>query len=200
MSGHIATAANIGWCTSNRIVEAVHWFFGGPPELDPASNKDSIVRARVEYRMPERDGLIESWDYDTIFVNCPFGRTHTDPLSNEVLSAKEFADLRDRNPAEAERFSRSNTVADWIDRCCEARHEYGAEVILLVPAAVDTRYWHEIIWPYSDRVCFLKGREKFLGAPAAAPFATAIVYWGHAPEIFEFVFKDLGWVVKSSGN
>jgi hypothetical protein len=62
------------WCTPHRIIDAVREAFHGPIGLDPCSNAESIVGARVEYRLPEHDGLVEPWHQSTIYVNPPYGR------------------------------------------------------------------------------------------------------------------------------
>lgn len=48
-------------------------FYGGSINLDPCSNEYSVVNAETEYRLPEHDGLKESWNYPNIFVNPPYG-------------------------------------------------------------------------------------------------------------------------------
>lgn len=65
----------------------------------------------------------------------------------------------------------------------------GALVVCLAPARTDTRWWHEHVWDgVSHRprpgveVRFLKGRLKFGGAAAGAPFPSAV-----------FVFRRPGW-------
>jgi phage N-6-adenine-methyltransferase len=64
----------------------------------------------------------------------------------------------------------------------------GATVVCLVPSRTDTRWWHEYIWDRSRHqprpgveVRFLKGRLKFAGAAAGAPFpSVVIVFRGRA--------------------
>ena len=59
------------WCTPPEYVELVREFFGGAIDLDPYSNGFSAVSATVEYRLPDQDGLMESWNCSTIDVNPP---------------------------------------------------------------------------------------------------------------------------------
>jgi hypothetical protein len=61
------------WCTPQKYVEAVYEVFDGSIGLDPCSNEFSIVKADVECRLPENDGLLESWYFKTIYVNPPYG-------------------------------------------------------------------------------------------------------------------------------
>lgn len=58
----------------------------------------------------------------------------------------------------------------------------GATVVCLIPARTDTRAWHEYVWDGANHrprpgveVRFLKGRVRFAGMPAGAPFPSAVV-------------------------
>ena len=82
----------------------------------------------------------------------------------------------------------------WAARCAEQGAVRGNEVVLLLPARTDTRYWHEYV-TRARAVCFLRGRLRFVGATASCPFPTALAYWGAAPWRFHAVFSPRGWVV-----
>jgi len=107
-----AESLSYDWCTPPKYVRAIAEFFSHRIELDPCSNEHSIVRAEVEYSLPEKNGLHESWDYRTIYVNPPYG-----------------ADRK-----------RGTTIRDWMRRCAEANSKHGAEVLALVPVASNTRH------------------------------------------------------------
>jgi phage N-6-adenine-methyltransferase len=51
----------------------------------------------------------------------------------------------------------------------------GATVVCLVPARVDTRWWHEIVQPHADEIHFVRGRIRFVGARYNAPFPCAVI-------------------------
>lgn len=58
----------------------------------------------------------------------------------------------------------------------------GCTVVCLVPARTDTRWFHEHVWSVFDgkarpgvEVRFLKGRLKFGGATAGAPFPSVVI-------------------------
>lgn len=53
----------------------------------------------------------------------------------------------------------------------------GPPVVCLIPARPDTKVWHETIFPAAE-VRFLKGRVRFVGAEASAPFPSAVVIFG----------------------
>ena len=71
-------------------------------------------------------------------------------------------------------------ISAWIKKAHDSSREQAATVVCLVPARTDTRWWHEYVMR-SAEVRFVKGRIKFVGATAGAPFPVAIV-------IFRFGF------------
>jgi hypothetical protein len=82
--------------------------------------------------------------------------------------------------------------AAWIAKC-SAEAQKGREIIALIPARVDTRYWHEHA-STAQAVCFWKGRLRFVGAESSAPFPVAFIYWGPNAERFAGVFAKHGLV------
>lgn len=83
-------------------------------------------------------------------------------------------------------------LADWAAKCASSPH---AEVVLLLPARTDTRYWHEHVRK-ADAICFWRGRLTFVGAPSVAPFPVAFAYFGHRPWLFHAAFSPRGMVVR----
>jgi hypothetical protein len=159
------------WGTPAVYVNAVRKVLG-TIELDPCSNDFSIVKARVEYRLPAQDGLRESWNFRTIYVNPPYG------------SDKE----------------RGTRISQWLAKCEEAHARHGAEVIALVPVATNTGHWKRSVWCAATAVAFLYDtRLKFLvnGVASAkgAPMSCAMVYWGENFERFRDTFIQYGAVV-----
>ena len=73
----------------------------------------------------------------------------------------------------------------------------GAEIIALLPARTDARWWQNHI-TNADAVCFWRGRLRFLGAESSAPFPSAVAYWGDRRIRFAKVFGDYGWIVFSA--
>lgn len=72
-AGRHAISTDKDWCTPPSIVASVSQVFDGEIDLDPCSNEHSYVDARVRYSLPDRDGLRESWRFQRIFVNPPYG-------------------------------------------------------------------------------------------------------------------------------
>lgn len=63
-----------------------------------------------------------------------------------------------------------------------AEAKKGCTVVCLVPARTDTRWFHEHVWDRETNqprpgveVRFLKGRLKFGGSPAGAPFPSVVI-------------------------
>jgi hypothetical protein len=82
----------------------------------------------------------------------------------------------------------------WAAKCSEEAR-LGAEIILLVPARPDTK-WFQHLWN-ADALLFWRGRLKFKGATAGAPFPSAVAFWGPSSSRFQFckVFGEHGQLV-----
>ena len=175
-AGRKIVSISQSWCTPPKYVRAVCEVFGGAVALDPCSNRYSVVKAEVEYRLPEHDGLRSSWDYPTVYVNPPYGA--------------------DRN--------RGTTIRDWLRRCARAHEEHRSDVLALVPVATNTKHWTDYVWGVAAAVCFLydtrlrflvDGRDEGKGAPMSC----AMVYWGKHVSRFDEVLSPHGAVVDLRG-
>jgi DNA N-6-adenine-methyltransferase (Dam) len=160
------------WCTPPKYVCAIRKFFGGTIHLDPCSNDFSIVKAKIEYKLPEIDGLQADWNHPTIYVNPPYGA--------------------DRE--------RGTTIRDWLRKCAEAHARFGSEILALVPVATNTRHWKLYVWDSATGVAFLYDtRLRFLvngrDGGKGAPMSCAMVYWGRDYERFAKTFLKFGAVV-----
>lgn len=174
-AGRKITSNSQDWCTPPRYVETVRLFFGGSIELDPCSNKHSIVKARVEYSLPKVDGLHSSWNFSTIYVNPPYGADRT----------------------------RGTTIKHWLRKCFDANETHKAEVLALVPVATNTSHWKHYVWGAATGIAFLYDtRLKFLvdgrDGGKGAPMSCAMVYWGRHFRRFDEVFSLFGAVVDVS--
>lgn len=61
----------------------------------------------------------------------------------------------------------------WMKKAYEEARYNGALVVCFVPARVDTEWWHR--YATKGEIRFPKGRVKFEGATASAPFPVAVV-------------------------
>lgn len=171
-AGRTIISKGVTWGTPTKYVDAVREVFGGTVLLDPCSNEWSIVSAETEYRLPAHDGLQESWDYPTIYVNPPYG---TDK-------------------------KRKTRIKDWLHKCSYAHGHYGSEVLALVPVATNTSHWKQYVWGQAIAVCFLYDtRLRFLiegkDEGKGAPMSCAMVYWGKNLNVFLEVFNQFGAVI-----
>ena len=175
-AGRESISDNKEWGTPRKYVDAVKEIFEGEIDLDPCSNEYSIVDAINEYKLPDNDGLVESWDYPRIYVNPPFGND------------KE----------------RGTKIKDWLAKCSKANSEFNSEVIALVPIAANTGHWKNSVWGKARLICFLYDtRLKFLvkgeDVGKGAPMACAMVYWGSKyASKFREVFLNHGAVADVS--
>ncbi|NLK45878.1 MAG: N-6 DNA methylase, partial [Treponema sp.] len=134
-AGRSVNSQSQHWCTPPKYVDAVKRVFGGEIELDPCSNKDSVVHAKTEFLLPETDGLHKEWNFKTIYINPPYGA--------------------DRE--------RGTTIKDWLSKCAYSYKVYEAEIIALIPVATNTTHWKQYIFGVADAVCFLYDtRLRFL--------------------------------------
>jgi phage N-6-adenine-methyltransferase len=74
------------------------------------------------------------------------------------------------------------TLGLWV---AKAHHEVqegrARTVVALLPARPDTAYWHKHVAGRAT-VYFLRGRLRFSDGEQSAPFPSALVVWGAAPE------------------
>jgi hypothetical protein len=159
------------WCTPPKYVNAIKRFWNGKIDLDPCSNEYSVVNAEVEYRLPEHDGLKESWNYPTVYVNPPYGA--------------------DRE--------RGTTIKDWLAKCVNTHRSCGSEVIALVPVATNTSHWKKFVFGVADAVCFLydtrlRFLENGIDTGKGAPMACCLIYWGDNVKGFRENFMQYGAV------
>lgn len=171
-AGRKVNTLSQSWGTPSKYVSAVREVFGGNIDLDPCSNQFSIVRATVEYCLPEQDGLKEPWSFNHIYVNPPYGKDS----------------------------ARNTSIKNWLKRCQEAAEE-GSEVMALIPVSPNTRHWKDYVFPSATRICFLADtRLRFLidgrDEGQGAPMECSMIYWGKDGDRFTEVFKKYGNVVK----
>src|SRR5687767_12335951 len=97
----------------------------------------------------EEDSLLKSWMGETVWLNPPYSRG----LQGRFIE-------------------KAAMEAEW----------FGVTTVMLIPARTDTKVFHQFIWDADKHqpregveVRFLKGRIKFVGASAGAPFPSMVV-------------------------
>lgn len=65
-------------------------------------------------------------------------------------------------------------IKNWVEKCyLESLKK--VIVVMLIPARVDTSYWHDYIFPYANEIIFIRGRLKFNGHKNPSTFPSAII-------------------------
>lgn len=161
------SSANPGWQTPPAFLDVVREL--GPIGLDPCTTPANPVGAKLFFHPLPSECACDATKDGLESPWHDMGLVFCNPPYGRGLGAWS-AKMRD----EAKR---------------------GAEIVGLLPARTDTKWWQAITT--ADAVCFWRGRLKFVGAPSAAPFPSAVPYWGPRPAKFRRVFEPHGWVVFS---
>lgn len=64
-------------------------------------------------------------------------------------------------------------ISKWMEKAYTSAVTHGATVVCLVPARVDTKWWHD--FATKGEITYLKGRLKFGDCKNSAPFPSAVV-------------------------
>lgn len=160
VSKAMLTSDRPDWQTPQNVIDVVLQVFGGAIDLDPAAEPTPPHNVpATTHFTPADDGLYLPWG-GRVYCNPPYGRE----------------------------------IGRWATK---ARVEYEtgqtsrlpAEIILLLPARVDTAWWREL---RNFPVCFVRGRLKFVGAEWPAPFPSALMYLGPNVGAFTRHAEQLG--------
>ena len=139
--------------TPEYVLALVRQDLGGRIDLDPCTFPDNPTGAKAYYTVAD-DGLAKSWR--TVRM------THQAPLS--IFVNPPYGKARE----------------PWVIRCIEAA-SWGSSVVLLIPAATDTRIFQRAVAD-ADAVVFVRGRVKFgsrreNGRQHAASHPSALIGW-----------------------
>jgi hypothetical protein len=164
---NISNSKNKSWNTPPKYIKLITEFFG-KIWLDPCSNEFSMINAEINYTLPT-DGLKQTWNYKTVFINPPYGKSPETKTS----------------------------MYDWILKGIEANKEFGSELLYLIPVATNTKHYKDLIFKNGCGICFLsdtrlrfwcEGEEDKKGAPMSC----AMVYFGSNYGKFESIFSNSG--------
>ena len=122
--------------TPSYVLEPVRVDLGGSIGLDPCTTSDNPVGATYFYTA-EDDGL------DTINSSWWYAPTEEISFIESVFVNPPYSKARE----------------PWVERCITAG-DRGQKVILLIPAATDTRIFQKAVRS-AEAVVFVKGRVKF---------------------------------------
>ena len=87
-------------------------------------------------------------------------------------------------------------ISAWVEKAYRSAKKNGATVVCLLPARVDTRWWHD--YCAKGEVTFIKGRLKFGGSANSAPFPNAIVVF--RPNVNDAIFDAPNARAKGRGR
>lgn len=170
MSPHVRMDSD-SWCSPPVVTDPLAQFFHGPVDVDPCSNGNSIVAARVAFTA---GGLHLPWR-----LKRPVSRTgyENQPYSKGKLWApKAVTELVIGNLDELVRLVMVSTSTEWWGQQCGTLLTY-----------VDGKGRV----PRNPRIMFTK-RLKFIGDKTfGARFDTALVYYGSRTRQFEKEFSHL---------
>lgn len=75
----------------------------------------------------------------------------------------------------------------WIEKTIEETRNFADSVVMLLPAATDTTWFHDLVLPHAD-VIFMRGRIRFHGPdgkPRGTPKAgTILAVFPKRPQVF----------------
>lgn len=200
--------------TPPGILEPIYKFWPEGIDLDPCSNKTSMVKSKEAWGLPV-NGLVMSWaGRKRVFVNPPYAPYYLRDDGEDCISPKQYKDLQ----YDKERYTRY-TIYDWLSKGLSESNtttfartgsgligeDSSVESIFLIPCrGMGSKVWQKIILPYHSGICFLKKRFPFWedGAPCKGPngdvnpgtFDCALVHFGGNAEDFRNGFSHMGYV------
>lgn len=133
--------------------ERMDW--GTPPDLFQALNDEFGFRVDAAARS------------DNSLVSHYYGPGHWDLSSRDALTRETWDSPAWLNPPYGREITKFLAAA-------YRQQQRGGIVVALIPARTDTRYWHDYVMRARE-IRLIRGRVRFNGAPASAPFPSAII-------------------------
>jgi len=166
------------WGTPSSVVELVHEFFGGPPDLDPASSPahNRLVKARQILTRAD-DALQAAWPRgETVFLNPPGGK-----IGNRSVAGLFWA--------------------RFVDQFLDERFDVGVFLGFTLEILRTAQDYHTIV-PLDCPICVPRQRLRFLepvkGEGGSPTHANAIILLTRNSDLerrFVEVFGRLGSVI-----
>lgn len=128
-------------------------------------NKEVLFSKKSDNWATPKNFLVETGYYD-YFDPCPLN-WDGNPSTNGLTTPWEK--LVFVNPPYSD-------IRSWLLKgISEIAVHNSKEVVFLVPARTDTKWFHELIYG-RYKITFLRGRMKFEGAKWSAPFPSMLIY------------------------
>lgn len=145
--------------------------WGTPPDLFAALNEEFGFKVDAAARS------------DNSLVSHYYGPGHWDLASRDALTRAVWGSPAWLNPP-------YGRVLPAFIEAAFRQQERGRTVVALIPARTDTRYWHDYVMQAKE-IRLIRGRVRFAGAPASAPFPSAVVVF--APHDGETAVRSWHW-------
>ena len=156
------------WNTPPKYIIPIKEFLGGEIDLDPCSNEFSLVGAKQSFKYPEKDGLIEEWNGEKIFINPPYGR------------------------------NKGKSLYDWFKKGLSEYEDGKEMIFLVPVATNTKHFKEIIFKRFSSICFLADTRLKFYNEGVedkkGAPMACCLCYLGHRKEDFYNAFSIFGKV------
>lgn len=126
-------------------------------------------------------------EFDFDLDPCP---SHDVVLSKYMthLYAPEYLTIRDWPPFKSAFVNPpyGREVGVWVARTISQVRAQRARAVMLLPARVDTEWWHDLVMPNAKEIRFVRGRLGYAGVPSKpekdrqkqrsrAPFPSVVV-------------------------
>lgn len=155
---------------------------------DPCGNEGSLILAerRVWLPTPERERRRAAGELPSSVV---LGDGLREQWRGPVLLNPPFTGTR------------PFLVLSWMHKAWE--HSANEPVIAVLPARVDTKVWHDLIWPEAAAIAWIEGRVTFPPAIQPAPFPVALVLLSRGSArarnraAFVRAFADRAWITEA---
>lgn len=156
------------WNTPPKYIKPIKDFFGGEIDLDPCSNEYSLVNAKDNILFPSRNGLIEKWNGNTIFVNPPYGRNG------------------------------ESSIFDWFNKAIQEYNENKEIIFLVPVATNTKYFKELVFKHFDMICFLSDTRLKFYSNGVedkkGAPMACCLIYKGINKNKFKYHFEQYGKV------
>ena len=146
------------WATPQDTFDSLHREFDF--QLDAAASHENTKCE--QFMSQDMDALRLDWYEAAASVRWPAAVDAVDPPS--VWLNPPYSKCR-----------------EFVAKAAEEARK-GCAVVCLVPSRTDTRWWHDYVWDREQHrprpgveVRFIKGRLKFGGATAGAPFPSVVI-------------------------
>lgn len=133
---HFAQNATDDWGTPQFLIDCMHRFFNGPPDLDPASSErhNRRVKAKTFLGLPDVDPVYgiptSEWSAKKVFCNPPSGRG---PM-NMTLAQIFWDDMLKRHKDGAEVFWVAYNINQLQTLQRVTQHALGAPALVWIPS------------------------------------------------------------------